>query len=110
MLEHHQTLAIKFLRDALLLLQVIETRYILPHALAGAAWLLWTLGDGQYAAEIMGYILNLPDLDSDFMSLRFQPLHALMSSHLDEDTLSAAFEAGAMTRFDTLMHTLLQRI
>lgn len=98
------------LRDTLLLLQVIETRYILPHALAGAAWLLLTLGDRQYAAEIMGYILNLPDLDSDFMSLRFQPLHALMSSHLDENTLSAAFEAGAVTRFDALMHTLLQRI
>lgn len=98
------------LRESILLTQIIETRYILPHVLMGIARLYLHDGTIEASAELLGFMLELPDLDSDFMSLRFQPMYEELKTQLDIDPLEAAFAHGRTFELDTVFRNALNNV
>lgn len=98
------------LREAILLTQIVETRYILPHVIMGIARLHLYNGKVEACVELLGFLLEMPDLDSDFMTLRFQPIYAEVSESLASGVLEAALARGRVFKQDTIMRNALNEV
>ncbi len=103
-------LAHESLRQAALIVQLIDTQYIMPHVLMGVAALRLHYDKVEASAALLGLLLNLPDLDSDFMTLRFQPMHAILKAKLGDDALETAFARGRELQLDQVLIDILDEI
>jgi serine/threonine protein kinase/tetratricopeptide (TPR) repeat protein len=83
-----------YVEKALVITDSLDISYIMPHVLAGYAWLNYLDGKPEQGTEIAGAVLEIASLDEDFCTLRFNTLMERLSDELPAAVFSAALERG----------------
>ncbi len=84
----------RFAVESLNLISELDIDYIRPHVLAGIAWLRLLDGEIQSGAELLGTIAGIPNLDHDFLYLRFTPLTQRFEAAMSATAYTQAVQRG----------------
>ena len=99
----------EYVHQALEICHAMDITYIMPHVVAGYAWLKLLDGDAESSAELTGSLLEIASQDDDFYTLRLSPLLEKLAQYLPDAERQAAFARGRERALHKLIRKLLER-
>jgi predicted ATPase len=99
----------EYVEQALEISHAMDITYIMPHVVAGYAWLDLLDGDAVGSAELTGSLLEIASQDDDFYTLRMAPLLEQIAKYLPDTEREAAFARGREMALHRVIRELLKR-